>query len=214
MRLHKGLGMLRILVIGFVAVTSTGCSSNDDDGGTCTQGELGCTCLATGTCNGALACVNNQCVQNTSGVGGSTAITTVPGNGGSTTAGSPGVGGTSAAGTTSASCSNTLTDPNNCGKCGHVCKSGTCTNGVCTASLGPCVASTDGITTCEQACVGIGQTCVARGCEGQHTALGWITKSICSTPNGGPASRTSTDGCAVPISFVDMGYVRCCCTDN
>jgi hypothetical protein len=209
MRLHKGLG---ILVVWLAAVTSTGCSSNDDDAGTCTQGELGCTCLATGTCNGALACVNNQCVQTTSGVGGSTAVTTVPGNGGSTTAGgSPGVGGTTATGTTSAACSNTLTDPNNCGKCGHVCKSETCSNGVCGASLGSCFSKLDGITTCAQACAAAGQTCVPLGCS-DFTAMGWGATTNCLT--GIQASTTFSGACSESVPVDRMGYVRCCCTDN
>ncbi|MGC4067385.1 MAG: hypothetical protein QM784_22620 [Polyangiaceae bacterium] len=211
MRLHKGLGMLRILVIGFVAVTSTGCSSNDDDGGTCTQGELGCTCLATGTCNGALACVNNQCVQNTSGVGGSTAITTVPGNGGSTTAGSPGVGGTSAAGTTSASCSNTLTDPNNCGKCGHVCRAGTCNNGACPPAFSVCIAPPVQFASCDAYCASIGQSCSGAKCSGD-TVWTWTTKGGCESATA-PSTNERTQ-CTEAIPFASSDYVRCCCTDN
>ncbi|MGC4067386.1 MAG: hypothetical protein QM784_22625 [Polyangiaceae bacterium] len=205
MRLHKGLGML---MVWLVAITSTGCSSNDDDAGTCTQGELGCTCLTTGTCNGALACVNNQCVQNTSGVGGSTAITTVPGNGGSTTAG---VGGTTAAGTSSATCSSTLTDPNNCGKCGHVCKSGTCSAGTCGAALAPCFSTLDGYTTCQQSCAAIGQTCVASGCS-NRTAIGWDEMDTCS--RGITSGSTFSGACTDVVPVATMGFVRCCCTDN
>ncbi|KUJ23038.1 uncharacterized protein LY89DRAFT_713578 [Mollisia scopiformis] len=43
---------------------------------------------------------------------------------------------------TAPSCTNTTTDPQNCGTCGNVCSSGVCENGSCTASS--CVAKTCG----------------------------------------------------------------------
>jgi hypothetical protein len=179
------------------------------------------------SCNSGLQCTNNVCVASNQGSGGGSA--TSSGQGGDATGGtSTGEGGATAGGTTAAnggssnatggstaatgggtSCGDTASDPNNCGKCGHVCKSKTCNNGVCAAVFGPCFTGGSGYSNCEAACAANNQTCVARGCEGD-TFRGWATMPTCTDES--TYSRKNSNSC--DESFETGGFSRCCCTDN
>lgn len=146
-----------------------------------------------------MACANNVCIQPTAGVGGGTSANT------STTGGATGA-------TTVAACTNTLTDANNCGRCGHVCKSGTCTNGVCGAALSDCVAPPVQFANCTALFASFGQTFVAAGCVGD-TLWEWDTQAGCDT-KASSGFFSARPQCSETIPNASTAYIRCCCTDN
>lgn len=125
------------------------------------------------------------------------------------------------------SCTDLASDHEHCGTCARQCdyldggngEWGTCTNGQCDDSLGPCLMESDGFADCTDYCASIGESCSA-GCDfgepGDNDNFSEIWFSDfgdCSTLGGqGPSWD---DNCAVPFDFFfNHDAVRCCCTDN
>jgi hypothetical protein len=106
-----------------------GSSSGADAGGSC--GDLNQTCCSGAYCAGTLTCSPNiVCVDQGQAD-----------SGGGSGSGSGGVvadsGPTCASGLAlcNGSCTDTTSNPSNCGSCGHVCQNTTCTNGACDSLL-------------------------------------------------------------------------------
>jgi hypothetical protein len=124
-------------------------------------------------------------------------------------------------------CTNTASDPKNCGSCGHVCKNadpvfnsrcppnGCCVGGQCGPTFSACFGQGQA-TNCADYCTSIGETCVQDGC-----ALGGLTWFAAGTLNAcnvfhTPPEAQGAGACTTPIPF-DNGtivQVRCCCTDT
>lgn len=182
---------------------------------------------------------------NTAGTGGTstggTGGTNAGGSGGTGGASSAGTGGTSAAGAggTAAggtggtgarggggggACTNTSTDPMNCGTCGHVCKNaasvsgcptgGCCANGACAPFLGPCIVQQSGFTTCSAYCASIGESCAQGACANSVTFVAWDDDNMCQTFYSS-ISGLSGGPCDATIGWDPaFSHIRCCCTDT
>jgi len=245
--------LLTIAVATALAPAACGGSSP----ASCSQGTERCPCFGNSTCNSGLTCASNTCVSlggagGATGMGGTTGSggtggsskggaggTDSAGTGGPSTAGA---GGTSAAGTGGpagsggggaggggggGSCTNTSTDPQSCGTCGHVCKSadptfggcpmgGCCTAGKCGPYPGACITQPDGFTTCADYCASVGETCVEKGCvRGSVTFESWSSADLCDSFFN-PAPGFSTGACDSTIQWTSgtFRYIRCCCTDT
>jgi hypothetical protein len=189
----------------------TGSSSGGSTSGT--AGTEGGPCYPNSTCNAGLTCLSNLCVNPPGGTGGT-------GNG---SGGIPnGTGGSPA-------CTNTQTDPNNCGTCGHVCKNtdeqtrqicpsgGCCANGKCASYLGDCIQQSSGFSNCTEYCASIGETCAQAGCaDTGRTWRGWGSTFLDRCQSLAQASSGSDLSCDTPFDWTmaDRYYVRCCCTDT
>ncbi len=197
------------ILVGAAVFTAVACGSSNA-GGTGGGGGQGGT--AGGGATGG---------SSSGGSGG----TTTAGAGGTTTGGSGGVGTGGSGG--SGTCTNTSTDPQNCGACGHVCKNanpvfggscpsaGCCVNGTCGPSPGACITQQDSFTTCASYCASIGETCAPQGCAlSDVTWDAWGTATRCqSTFN--PVEARDRGACDTPIGWNGtVVYVRCCCTDT
>jgi hypothetical protein len=136
-----------------------------------------------------------------------------------------GSGGNGVAGGDSGMCSNTQTDPQNCGQCGRVCDSakpifggcpvgGCCQSGKCAPAFGACITQGSGFVSCAAFCVSIGETCAQGGCNNGRTWLSWgLNSQRCESfqlSNG-----ASSHACDTQLPWDDStGKVRCCCSDT
>jgi hypothetical protein len=219
------------LVVNFICAIAltTACGGSNSGGTGGTSGAAGTTGAAgTGTTAGTGG--GGTAGTTTGGTGGASATGTgggsATGTGGAPTGGSGG-GGTGGGAGTGACAANTATDPQNCGACGHVCKSadakfggcptgGCCTAGKCGAAPGACITQSAGFTTCNEYCTSLGETCVQGGCvRGNVTFESWSSTDQCeSFFNSAPGF--STGPCEATIQFTTgtFRYVRCCCTDT
>lgn len=181
-------------------------------------GDTGAMSGTGGSNAGGTAGVGGDVNGGTSGGGGAGAAA---GAGGSTggAGGDGGSAGMSGAGGSAGMCSADLqTDPNNCGRCGKVCRYETwgrcndacCQNGACLDGFGECIRQSDGFVTCDDYCASIGEECVPKGC-GTSTYRAWATPTSCDA--SGAAVGTFQDACDAPIVF-ESDSIRCCCTDK
>lgn len=195
-------------------------------------GQEGGPCKGNGMCDSGLTCASNLCVRigggGTGGGAGTMGAAGTAGSGRGGTTGGAGAGGTTGTGGAGAggnggrggsgggSCTNTSSDPNNCGSCGHVCESGRCTGGECMPYPGACFQQSAGFTTCDAFCSSVGEVCVFSGCLGGVTVLSWPSEEIqlCETlPTSADEARQAP--CDLVLQF-DPGRAdyRCCCTDT
>jgi hypothetical protein len=201
---------------GSTAGSTGGVPGSGGQAGSMTGGSAGSTgSTSTGTTGGGAG---------TNGAGGSTG-----GKGGDAGAGgsqrdsgTAGSGGTT--GADSSTCTNTQTDPNNCGHCGKVCRGldSTCTatscckSGSCAPFMGQCIQQSDGFTTCTAYCQSIGESCVPTACLAGRTWAGWSSgfKDRCDTlgPNGESGSGACDE--VLPWNTGTSYWVRCCCSDT
>jgi hypothetical protein len=237
-RMPSCRGLLLMRIVGAIAFTNAACGGSNQQ--TCTQGTEGCHCGANSTCNTGLTCASNTCV-NLGGAGGASGAAGTTGAAGSgATAGASGgnAGGTSSTGTGrgyrrnscrrsggagtgggAGSCTaNTSTDPQNCGACGHVCKSaapefnsycppgGCCAGGQCGPSFSSCLSQAQ-VTNCADYCASIGETCVEKGCAlGGITWLAWGTENACNIFHN-PSPTFSTAPCTANVAFASGAAV-------
>jgi hypothetical protein len=227
----SGAWLLTILV-GAAVLGAVACGGSSQS---CAQGAKSCPCRSDSTCNAGLSCLSKVCVNagGTGGGGGGGQGGTAGGGatGGSSSGGGGGTTGGGGGGATSGSggamCGNTTTDPQNCGSCGHVCKSsdptfggcptgGCCAAGKCGPYPAPCITQPSGFTNCNDYCASIGETCVQRGCvRGGVTSASWSEAGFCESLRN-PAEGYNMGTCDLTIGW-DSGafrYVRCCCTDT
>jgi hypothetical protein len=146
-------------------------------------------------------------------------------NGASGTGGATGgTGGTTgSSGTGGQGCGDTLSDPKNCGRCGHACRSvpnhpARCMDGQCLPSPGACFAFTAGYT-CDAYCASIGETCAQNACRTNDTVVGGYTwMSFYATPYCESVTGSQSVGgeCNKPLNDPQGAsyYFRCCCTDT
>lgn len=109
--------------------SGSGSSSGADAAGTC--GDLDQPCCSGAYCAGTLTCSPNVvCVDQGQADSGS-------GSGSGSSSGGVDSGPTCAPGLSlcSGSCTDTTSNPANCGSCGHVCQNTTCTNGACDSTV-------------------------------------------------------------------------------
>jgi hypothetical protein len=221
---------LLMILVGATALGTATCGGSSQ---TCAQGTERCPCYGNGSCNSGLTCASNTCVSlggagGASGGGGQAGTIGSGATGGSSKGGTGGTGtagtGGAAAGGSGGSCTNTSTDPMNCG---HVCKnadpvfggecptSGCCVNGVCGPSPGTCITNQSGFTTCADYCASIGETCIQQGCPlSKVTWEGYVDVRTCQTIFN-PEQARNTGPCDTPIGFNGTATaVRCCCTDT
>jgi hypothetical protein len=115
-----------------------------------------------------------------------------------------------------AGCIDTLNDPDNCGKCGNVCR-GTCSGGRCDPALTDCI-KTPQRESCDTFCASIGERCSENGCGGIVWAAWGVDVTNCesSTPivECGPAHKDTLCFGAFTCSALlpaAGGAYECCC---
>jgi len=129
-----------------------------------------------------------------------------------------------------AMCTNTQTDPRNCGQCGKVCRNadpifdgacppgGCCQAGKCAPYLGACFRQPDagGFANCAEYCTSIGESCVEKGCAGGGvTWAGWGVSNRVGCDVYASIDSVSVLSCDMPIAWrATANVVRCCCTDT
>jgi hypothetical protein len=196
--MHRSSVLAALLL--FAIACSNGSSGNND----CPAGAERCACYPNDTCNAGLTCLSDRCVR-PNGEGG------VPGEDAS-----PGQDGAIPDGSTppDASCGDTLSDPNNCGRCGRVCADGSCVRGRC-AAYGACFRESDGITTCEAFCQSRGRTCDTRACDGAVTWISWGIGGNLECQRGTSPRNSGVEPCNRTLEWGDdsTSWRRCCCAE-
>ena len=179
--MRRSRAWLLTILVGAAVLTAAACGGSK--GQTCAQGTESCPCDGNSMCNAGLSCLSKVCV-NVGGTGGGVGgggqggtagggATGGSGRGGSGGTMAGGSGGASTGGSGGSCAANTSTDPQNCGACGHVCKSadptfggcptgGCCAAGKCNPYPGACITQPEGFTTCTAYCASIGETCPRR----------------------------------------------------
>lgn len=234
-----------ILAVACGSSGSGGSGNPSSNGGStsASPGNEGGPCYPNSTCNAGLTCASNLCVRLGGGTGGSPGVGGIMGNGGvpigsggvGPTGGLPGSGGIVGAGGIppgtggqvggtggAATCTDTTSDPKNCGTCGHACRSqdtGACVNGQCAPSLGDCFQQS-AFSTCDAYCASINETCASSSCMAAgalSTWLEWTDRSLCRLATT-PLRRSGAATCSNDLSASDPGnptaLYRCCCTDT
>jgi hypothetical protein len=114
-----------------------------------------------------------------------------------------------------AGCGDTSSDPNNCGRCGRVCASGSCSNGRCGPAFGECFAESAGFTTCDAFCQSRSQTCVHRGCGGSVTWRSWGIGGLAECRVGDAPRNSGVTPCDRTLGWGDDStfWRRCCCVE-
>jgi hypothetical protein len=195
--MHRSSLLAALLL--FAIACSNGSSGNSD----CPAGAERCACYANATCDAGLTCLSDRCVR-PNGEGG------VPGEDAS-----PGQDGAIADSSTppDASCGDTSSDPNNCGRCGRVCD-GRCSNGRC-AAYGECFRETSGFTTCDAFCQSRGRTCDPLGCNGASTWISWGTGNLAACEVGRAPRNSGVEPCDRTLGWGDGAtfWRRCCCVE-
>lgn len=144
----------------------------------------------------------------------------IPGMGGVAAGGVPngGVGGLPGSGGAS-TCTDTSSDPMNCGACGRACRhqlAGSCVNGQCAPYWDACFRR-DQFGTCNDYCASVGETCVAGGCSSDgETWRQWAGSSgdLCNQNYGFITGGNFTCDGQLPLTGYPTTLYRCCCTDT
>lgn len=127
-------------------------------------------------------------------------------------------------------CVDLETDSNNCGTCGHTCRSpeifGPCEEGECPSALW-CGSKDQGLYTCDDVCAYHGQSCDdgppqdRRVCGGNHVFYQAEGSALGLCENGGEPSFGHPGACTEDIDwtlFPEPGQyteaVGCCCTQE
>lgn len=108
-------------------------------------------------------------------------------------------------------CTDVAADAAHCGACGVVCQDG-CENSACTPTLGECIESESGFTTCDEYCPSIGEVCVEGGCRTDDTIVGYGNPVSCMKSELGEPQMEPCD--LVQPWTIGRSVVRCCCTDT
>jgi len=109
-------------------------------------------------------------------------------------------------------CVNTKTDPNNCGVCGTVCRSGLCVNGLCC----PPGAVKCGNSCCSLTCCG-GTTCVDTQHDPNNCGSCGHTCDACSTCQNGTCVSSCQGYCCpadYPAACCTPGTFGCCSSND
>jgi len=222
------------LTLGLVLCGTPSCSGKDTtDTPSCPVGSEKCPCGDDGSCNSGLQCLSELCVALSTDGGSGGASAGGMSAGGMSAGGKAGKGGSdglsgtggstdaNGASAGAASCSDTMTDWQNCGSCGHVCANrgigcGTdcCVAGKCseTTSRTPCFAEADNVPNCDVACQYVGEMCVPNGCSGS-TWQGWADVEQCNASD--TADSSGSDACSKVFTWdANSLQRRCCCTDT
>jgi hypothetical protein len=210
------------ILLGVILITFGGCNSDDGDAGaSCILGEFGCECN-TGTCLGALVCMNNICVNpdgDGDGDGDGDPGDGDPGDGdpgdGDPGDGDPGDGDGDACGVDESlcggACTNTMDDNMNCGSCGNACDTtgnlGGCSAGVCEPALTECIPADNPPKSCNEICSELGKSCISQGCGGS-TFMWYGSPNTCEQFLG----DSNENDCTEPTTW-SAAYYRCCCQE-
>ncbi len=231
--------MLKRFQLSSIFLFALACQGNDgdngDEAGSCDPGTLNCECAEGQLCLGDLECNAGMCVApeetgdpsdgDPTGDGDATGDgdgdpTTGDGDGDPTTGDGDGDTGDGdgdtegcAPGLTECAggCVDLMSDNNNCGECGTVCKIthdlGQCVDGQCGNVYSDCRDANADFAPCSEVCQDEGLACVAQGCDG-GTYLWYTALDSCQgvLDNNGGADL----GCDYPQSQSSNWY-RCCC---
>jgi len=225
------------LTLALVLCATPSCSGKGttDRTSSCPVGSEKCPCSEDGSCDSGLQCLSQLCVALSAGgsSNGGGVSTGGMSAGGMSAGGKLGKGGTGGLAPTggsdsaggdgagTASCSDTMTDWQNCSSCGHACANrgigcgaNCCVAGKCadTTSRTPCFAETDNIPNCDVACQYVAEMCVPKGCSGS-TWQGWAQVEQCNASDTPDSS--GSDACSKVFTWdASSAQRRWCCTDT
>jgi hypothetical protein len=100
-------------------------------------------------------------------------------------------------------CTDLLNDAENCGTCGNTCDQ--CSDGTCYGY--ECVTLAPDLTTCDEACASIGQTCGGDVCSGGTTSGYMIGDGTCDSFT----VYRVVDDCSTTFLDGYQLYGKCCC---
>ena len=220
---------VQVAVVVMLTALSARCGGDkaEGDASACIPGELDCSCDQ-GQCLAGLVCMDESCVDAVAEDTSTDSSATSSSETSSSTDASTETNGDVTSTDTNDPCIapevlcdnvcvNPLSDANNCGECGRVCKvvvdSGSCIDGECAPVWSDCQDATVELIPCPSVCQSQGLSgCLTAACGASQKSVRWFAvPATCEEGTIMASTGAESTPCETEPNGTNDDYYRCCC---